>query len=322
LKDRQRLREEALNQELSAGVNTQEFPARNRRISPDKGREERLASEDDKNRAVGLEPIKIYTLGRFEVAINNQPVRSTGKGSHRPLDLLKALIALGGRGIAYSRLCECLWPDSEGDLGIGNLSVTVHRLRVLLQSKAAVMSDYGRLSLNEAVCRVDAWSFERTANAGLECGDEDASGNVSDLQLRLAFNLYVGDFLARESETSWMLATRLRLKFKFERLVAVLVARLEREGRLGEAIDISIQALERDPLNEMLYRRLMGCHLKRGDFAEATRIFHRCREALARGLAMTPSVETERLYVEGMRSHAAEGETARILTLPCRLTLS
>ncbi len=50
-----------------------------------------------------------------------------------------------GRGIAYSRLCECLWPDSEGDLGIGNLLVTVHRLRVLLQSKAAIVSDYGRL---------------------------------------------------------------------------------------------------------------------------------------------------------------------------------
>jgi DNA-binding SARP family transcriptional activator len=308
-----------MSQELPAGVNTQEFPAQNRRISLGKGREERLASEDNKDRAIGQVPIKIYTLGRFEVAINDQPVRSTGKGSHRPLDLLKALIALGGRGIAYSRLCECLWPDSEGDLGIGNLSVTVHRLRVLLQSKAAVMSNYGRLSLNEAVCRVDAWSFERTANAGLEGSDIDAPGNVSEMQLHLAFNLYVGDFLARESETSWMLATRLRLKFKFERLVAVLVARLEREGRLGEAIDISSQALERDPLNEPLYRHLMCCHLKRGDLAEATRIFNRCREALASGLALTPSRETERLYFEGVRRGAAEGETARILTLPCRL---
>ncbi|MEQ1881994.1 MAG: bacterial transcriptional activator domain-containing protein [Burkholderiales bacterium] len=161
-------------------------------------------------------------------------------------------------------------------------------------------------------------SFERTANAGLECRDEDATRNVSELQLRLASNLYVGDFLARESETSWMLATRLRLKFKFERLVAVLVGRLERERRIGDAIEICGQALERDPLNEPLYRHLMCCHLKRGDLAEATRIFNRCGEALARGLALTPSRETERLYFDGVRNRAAEGETARILTLPCR----
>ena len=144
-------------------------------------------------------------------------------------------------------------------MGARNLSITLHRLRSLLQAKAAVLSDNGKLSLNEGVCWVDAWSFERFVNDGLRRLDESAIGKPSELQLRLALNLYAGHFLAREFEESWMFAPRLRLKTKFERLVAALATHLERQNRFSDAIDVCLQALERDPLNELLYRRLMGC---------------------------------------------------------------
>jgi DNA-binding SARP family transcriptional activator len=55
-------------------------------------------------------------------------------------------------------------------------------------------------------------------------------------------------------------------------------------------------------LNELLYRRLMSCYLKEGEVAGVVRTYLRCREALAKGLAATPSIETERLYLEGMRA--------------------
>ena len=252
-------------------------------------------------------PIRIFTLGRFSIAIGENAVRANGKAKHRPLGLLKALIALGGRDVAFSRLCECLWPDSEGDLGARNLSITVHRLRSLLRTKAAVLSDNGKLSLNEAVCWVDAWSFERFVNDGLRQIEEPTLGNGSESQLRLGLKLYAGHFLARELEESWMFAPRLRLKTKFERLVAALSMHLERQNRYSDAIDVCLQGLERDPLNELLYRRLMVCHLKKGELAEAARTYRRCREALAKGLAMQPSSETERLYLDGVRGTAEPG---------------
>jgi DNA-binding SARP family transcriptional activator len=271
---------------------------------------------EDKVTRTGIKaPIQVFTLGRFSIAIDEQAVHSQGKAKHRPLGLLKALIALGGRDVASSRLCECLWPDSEGDLGARNLTITLHRLRSLLQSKAAVLSDNGKLSLNEGVCWVDAWSFERFVNEGLSRLDESVIGEPYESQLRLALNLYTGHFLAREFEESWMFAPRLRLKAKFERLVTALATHLERHNRFADAIDVCLQALERDPLNELLYRRLMGCHLKRGELAEAARTYGRCREALAKGLAMHPSMETERLYFEGVRGTAERG-VARTSMLP------
>jgi LuxR family maltose regulon positive regulatory protein len=261
-------------------------------------------------------PIRISTLGQFTVSFDGQPLCSSGKAQQRPLALLKALIALGGQNVACSQLWECLWPDSEGDLGVRNLTITVHRLRHMLRTHAAVLQHGGKLTLNEQVCSVDAWNFERLVNDGLRRLDEPKAGDASEFQLRSAFGLYAGDFFALESEESWMFAPRLRLKTKFERLVAALATHLERQNRFSDAIDVCLQALELDPLNELLYRRLMGCYLKRGELAEAARTYGRCREALAKGLAMHPSMETERLYLEGVRG-AGERGVARNPTQLC-----
>jgi DNA-binding SARP family transcriptional activator len=231
---------------------------------------------------------------------------STGKAKQRPLALLKALVALGGRSVASSQLWECLWPDSEGDLAVRNLTVTLHRLRHLLGFNASILQHDGKLTLNDRVCWVDAWGFERAANEGLglRAARFDRGAVV---QMRAALDLYAGHFLARESEESWMLAARLRLRLKFERLATALVARLENDGAFLEAIDTCLMALERDPLNETLHRSLMCCYLKAGELAEALRAYRRCREALADGLGATPSLQTERLHLEAVNASAAPG---------------
>src|SRR3954452_4634824 len=78
--------------------------------------------------------IRIFTLGQFSIFRNADAITSKGKAQHRPLGLLQALIAFGGKDVSSSRLCECLWPDSEGDLAGRNLNITVHRLRQMLQA--------------------------------------------------------------------------------------------------------------------------------------------------------------------------------------------
>lgn len=267
-------------------------------------------AKNDANRIGNGVPIRIYMLGRFSVAIDGQPVsvngngKSNGKAKQRPLALLKALIAFGGRGVASSQLSESLWPDSEGDLGVRSLTVTLHRLRHLLRVHAAVLQHDGKLTLNAHVCWVDVWSFERSVNDGLRRLAEPAGGDAAELHLRAALSLYSGHFLSREAEESWMLALQLRLKTKFERLVAALSMHLENQDRFADAIDVCLHALESDPLNELLYRRMMSCYLKEGEVAEVVRTYLRCREALAKGLAAAPSIETERLYLEGKRASA------------------
>lgn len=247
-------------------------------------------------------PIQILTLGRFGVAVDGLPMYSNGKAQQRPFALLKALIARGGHDVSCSLLWECLWPDSDGDLGARNLTITLHRLRHLLRTNAAVLHHDGKLSLNEQLCWLDVWHFERLVNDGLHLMAQQAGTRSWEAPLRAALDLYTGHFLSLEAEESWMIEPRIRWKTRFERLVSALSMHLEHQMRFADAIDLCLHALELDPLNELLYRRLMSCYLKRGEFAGVVGTYRRCREALTKGLAAPVSSETERLYLEALQA--------------------
>ncbi len=105
--------------------------------------------------ATTLPAIKIYTLGTFEIIIDQQPLQFNGKLPKKVLDLLKALIAYGGQQVCCLLLADTLWPDNEGDSAHRCLKYTLHCLRKLLGNPETVLQRAGRLSLNPELCWVD-----------------------------------------------------------------------------------------------------------------------------------------------------------------------
>ena len=73
--------------------------------------------------------------------------------------MLKALIALGGKGIDEERLMDILWPEADGDQAYSALTTTLSRLRQLLGEKVLEVQA-GRVTLNPRYCWVDVWTFE------------------------------------------------------------------------------------------------------------------------------------------------------------------
>lgn len=60
-------------------------------------------------------PVHIRTLGRFEICRQGQPVSFPRKPKQKPLEMLKALISLGGGPVSQDRIADILWPDMDGD---------------------------------------------------------------------------------------------------------------------------------------------------------------------------------------------------------------
>ena len=109
----------------------------------------------------GLGPVKIHSLGRFEIQREEQPIRSEGKAQHKPLELLKALIALGGDEVPANKLIDILWVEPlEGDEQKA-FEITVHRLRKLLGNDKAIQVSDRRVTLNPEIVWVDLWALER-----------------------------------------------------------------------------------------------------------------------------------------------------------------
>lgn len=102
--------------------------------------------------------VKIFTPGRFLIDIDGTPVRFAAKAQRKPLELLKALVALGGETVPVEQLTESLRPEAEGDKAQGSFATTLHRLRKLI-GRAALRHGDARLTLDPGCCRVDARAF-------------------------------------------------------------------------------------------------------------------------------------------------------------------
>jgi DNA-binding SARP family transcriptional activator len=236
-------------------------------------------------------PLAIRTLGRFELARDGAPLEVRGKAQKKPLDLLKALVALGAEGVDAARLAALLWPDAEGDAAKHSFDTTLYRLRKLLGRDDALVLAEGKLSLDREQCGLDVRAFEQAA------GEADAPGDVPAEALarlgRALLDTYPGHFLAAEEDAPWAVELRDRLRSKLVRSVLGLGERLQAAGRWPEAVALYERAIERDNLNEGLYRSLMICQRALGQTAAALQVYRRCRELLSVVLGVAPSAETE-----------------------------
>ncbi|MET0681384.1 MAG: BTAD domain-containing putative transcriptional regulator [Burkholderiales bacterium] len=234
-------------------------------------------------------PLAIRTLGRFAIARGGAPLEVRGKAQRKPLELLKALIALGGEGVDASRLAALLWPDADGDAAKGSFDTTLYRLRRLLGRDDALTLAEGKLSLDRERCWLDVRAFEQAARAA------DAAGGADELAChgRALLEAYPGHFLAADEDAPWAIELRDRLRVKLVRTVLGLGERLQAAGCWTEAAALYERAVERDNLNEGLYRGLMICQRTLGQTAAALQAYRRCRELLSVVLGVAPSAETE-----------------------------
>lgn len=250
-------------------------------------------------------PVKLYTLGRFELVVRGKTVKFTRKSQERPMSLLKAIAALGGRDVNAFQLAEALWPDSDGATGQQTLATTLHRLRRLIDVEDAVIFSKGTVTLNPEVFWVDIWAIERTMGRislalenGLDNGEEVTS--ISP-QIEKVLELYSGHFLSHDSSESWTIIPRERLRSKFIRNLKNYCAYLEGHGEDKKAVQWYQKALELENLAEELYQGLILCYHRLGQKADAIATYNRCQQVLSDvlGVELSPATEAIKKQILG-----------------------
>lgn len=239
-------------------------------------------------------PLQIYTLGRFSVTHGVEPIRFARKAQRRPLQLLKALIALGGRAVGTDQLATALWPELEADTAYNAFEITLYRLRRLLGVERALVLRDGLLTLDNRRCWVDVWGFEQAASRSeallaSRAPDPDELDGMSASVVAL----YHGHFLGHETPEPWSISLRERLRSRFLRHLVDIARYWERIGRHEAAVQCYQKGLEVDDLAEVFYQRLMVCYQQLGRCSEALAVYRRCRMTLSLVLSMAPSSATE-----------------------------
>jgi len=231
-------------------------------------------------------PVRVYTLGRFEILLDDGPLRSSGKAQRKPLELLQCLCAFGGEAVDQDRVTDALWPDNDGDAADQALRTTLHRLRKLLLSDQAVRLENRQLHLDPRHVWADCLAVDRVAHhPGLQ--------DWASLQRTL--ERYRGPFLPSES-APWVLAFRERLRTQTLRMAERLGALLEAAGDWPAAVDCYLRAIEVEPLAENFYRHLMASYARLDRRPEALLAYQRCRQTLLSRLGISPAPETQALH--------------------------
>ncbi|HJV60950.1 MAG TPA: bacterial transcriptional activator domain-containing protein, partial [Albitalea sp.] len=244
-------------------------------------------------------PLRLRTLGAFAIERDGEAFRAGRKAPKRLLDLLRAIVALGGRQVDGGRVAALLWPEAQGDEAHDSLKVTLHRVRALLGPDVLTVRD-GQLSFDARVVWIDTWAFEHVSariEALLAPGRPVEPADEGELEHRRCqlLALYRGHFLGEADVPRWGLPLRDRLRVRFVRAIEAMGPWLERRGRHEAAIAMYQAALEQDNLAEELYQRLIECHLACGEHARALMAYRRCRELLSIVLGVKPSARTEAL---------------------------
>ena len=209
------------------------------------------------------------------------------------MQMLQALIALGGREVGVGTLLEALWPDAEGDDAANAFNVTLLRLRRLLGDGVLLLRDH-KVSLDERRCWLDAWALERIVHR-FEAAESNGAGTGDVTALaEQALRLYRGPFLGGE-HAGWSAPARSRLRSRFLRLIGGCARDLRAGGAPAQAAALCRRVLEVEPVAEDILVELVTALLTDGLTAQATAALRESELLFHRLLGRSPSPALWRL---------------------------
>jgi len=240
-------------------------------------------------------PLKIYTLGRFTILKDGQPVQFIRKVQQKPLSVLKALIAFGGKAVREDQIMDALWPEADGDMAHQSFATNLHRLRQLLGYEKTILRQEGKLTLDDQYCWVDIWAF----GGILEQAEANWKGGEIDDAIQLtekAINIYKGPFLGQEIEKTWMISISELLRSRFLRIIEKVGQYWQKTDQYERALDCYLKGLEVDDLAEEFYQGLMNCYRRLGRITDAKAVYNRYKKTISSLPGMEPSAKIEAIH--------------------------
>lgn len=260
-------------------------------------------------------PVKIYTLRNSLIFIDGKNIEISSSSNNRPLELLRAIIALGGNALSESSLCDLLWPHSEADAAARSLTTTLHRLRKLFGKDIVTVLSH-RVSLNRTVCWVDSDALLEVMNKTID-GINRKTISLSEviLSCRTVFDLYPENGIAMDDYPGWFISYHEQLRsrlFTYINNVTFFLKNNDDDDTLLHLYDFAITI---DPLIERYYQGAIETLNSRSRFSEAIQYYHQCVAALKQGLDISPSPKTTQLFIAA-RTMAGNDSLGRVREHP------
>ena len=216
------------------------------------------------------------------------------------------LLSAGGRPVPRDELAAALWGDEPPAKWDKALSVLVSKIRALLnecglEGSSALTSAFGCYKLTLPTGSwIDVAAADEAASAAekaLALGDPAVAVDNAATAAALARR----SFLPGE-DGHWVEEKRAEQRAILARALECLAEANRMTGDVAASSRAAEELVALEPFRERGYRLLMQAQSAGGNDAEALRTYERCRTLLAEELGAFPSLETEAVYLEILRS--------------------
>jgi DNA-binding SARP family transcriptional activator len=222
----------------------------------------------------------------------------------------------GGRVVAADELMTRLWPDTDEENGRKKLLPLISNARrtlepgieprdshFIVRSSGGYFFDLG----GSVVC--DVLTFREHLRAGRQLADE-MRPEAAIAELEKARTLYQGDFLEEDYYVDWAIDLRRDIVGELCDGLIVLSDCYATLRQYEAAIDACELVVRKDPLQELVYRRLMCLHFCNGDKARALKVHRDCITLFEELFGERPSPITHALYEAIARDDASACDMA------------
>ena len=247
---------------------------------------------------------RIYLTGSVAIEHGEQLVRERQFPGRQGRIAFVFLALNRHRSVHREELLGAIWPGDSPAQTDAALDAILSKLRSMLKSAGVpggVEVSSGTITLQ---LPADAWvDLEAAANAL-----DEAEGALRRHDIINAWSLAnVAVVISRrpflpDVEAPWIESQRGALRALQMRALQCLVTVSENNHEPRLAIQHAAEMVALDPFKETAYQLLMKMHAAAGDRAEALRIFAKCRELLRDELGVSPSPQTEAVYLEILRA--------------------
>lgn len=235
----------------------------------------------------------IRSFGRAEVAVNGRMIAMSDWKTKSVRDLFFYFL-FKQDALTKEQIGEDLWPEMTDPQALkSRFKDEIYRLRRAV-GKNAIVFDEVYYSFNRMLdYEYDVEVFKsyltrarkaRDVNKRIEC-------------FQKAVDIVQGPYL-NEVNATWAMDERHRLGQMYVSALEELARLYLDANQLERCLSICQLALIQDPYNEIIYQVEMRAYAALGDRASIVRQYQACKTALAQGLGLLPSHETENIYRE------------------------
>lgn len=246
---------------------------------------------------------RVYSFGQFRLFSNAMMVKESMWRRSKARTLLKWFVLNPGKLCSADQFIDLFWPDLPLDAAMGNLHVTIHFLRHLLEPALGTRqeSQFVRRQANNFYWfhMDDTWWTDTSDVEQLfekaKTHDRHEDYSRSLYYYRKVVSYCSAGFLPEDESEEWLRPYRQHFEYIYSQVLVRLIQIHQLRNEMEEALEYAYLALASNPYCELALQVIIEGYLQEGNTSLAMHRMEHFQSALQRNLGIEPGKELRSL---------------------------